>query len=119
MNAAAEQCATYYAIKKAIDHTCPYTNGAGENLVGGAGTWTQDQFATMGPQMWYDEVSYYNYSEPGFSSATGHFTQVVWKSSLTFGFGAITIDGFTAGVGLYNPPGNYLGQFPENVLPPD
>ena len=25
---------------------------------------------------WYSEISNYNYSQPGFSSSTGHFTQV-------------------------------------------
>lgn len=25
---------------------------------------------------WYNEINSYNYSQPGFSSSTGHFTQV-------------------------------------------
>jgi uncharacterized protein YkwD len=117
LNAAAVKCAQYYADKKTIDHSCPYKNGAGENLVGGNGNWTPDQFATLGTQMWYDEIKDYKYSNPGFSMSTGHFTQVVWKGSQKFGFGVINKNGFTAGVGLYSPPGNYQGQFPANVLP--
>jgi glioma pathogenesis-related protein 2 len=118
LNALAEKCAVYYAQKKTIDHSCPYKNGAGENLVGGAGTWTQSQFAQMSTKMWYDEVSAYDYNNPGFSMATGHFTQVVWKSSTKLGFGATTIGGYTVGVCLYSAPGNYQGQFPANVLRP-
>ena len=118
MNANAEKCAQYYAQKRTIDHSCPYKNGAGENLVGGAGTWSQADFASMGTKMWYDEVSSYDYNNPGFSMATGHFTQVVWKASTKFGFGVTTIGGYTAGVGLYSPAGNVQGQFPQNVLRP-
>jgi hypothetical protein len=36
---------------------------------------------------WYDEIKLYNWSKPGFSSGTGHFTQVVWKGSQKVGFG--------------------------------
>lgn len=115
---AAEKCAQYYAQKRAIDHSCPYKNGAGENLSGGTGTWTPNQFASMATKMWYDEVKSYDYNKPGFSMATGHFTQVVWKSSTKLGFAIVTINGYTAAVALYSPPGNVQGQFPQNVLPP-
>lgn len=68
---------------------------------------------------WYDEISMYNYSSPGFSSATGHFTQVIWLGSTQLGIGvALTTNGQTAYVvGNYYPPGNYLSQFATNVLP--
>ena len=36
---------------------------------------------------WYGEISKYNYSNPGFSESTGHFTQVVWKSAAEIGCG--------------------------------
>jgi hypothetical protein len=36
-------------------------------------------------QMWYDEISLYNFSRPGFSAATGHFTQIVWATSTQLG----------------------------------
>ena len=29
----------------------------------------------------YDEIQYYNYSNPAFSAATGHFTQLIWRRS--------------------------------------
>ncbi|MFP2927446.1 CAP family protein [Pyxidicoccus sp. 3LG] len=118
LNAIAEKCAVYYAQKQTIDHSCPYKNGAGENLVGGKGTWSQQDFASMGPKMWYDEVAAYNFAQPGFSMATGHFTQVVWKSSTKLGCGATTINGYTVMACLYSPPGNVQGQFPANVLRP-
>jgi hypothetical protein len=49
---------------------------------------------------------------------TGHFTQVVWRGSTNLGVGiAFGNNGRTAVVvANYSPPGNYLGQFPANVL---
>jgi len=68
-------------------------------------------------QSWYDEMKFYNYGRPGFSSQTGHFTQVIWKGSTKLGVGI----GFSSDkrkvyvVANYSPPGNYQGQFPQNV----
>ena len=36
---------------------------------------------------WYNEVQQYNFAQPGFSAAAGHFTQVVWKASTKMGIG--------------------------------
>lgn len=73
---------------------------------------------TMAVDAWYSEVSQYNYGKPGFSGATGHFTQVVWKGSTEIGCGqARDARGGTYVVCNYNPPGNYSGRFPANVTP--
>lgn len=50
--------------------------------------------------------------------ATGHFTQVVWKSSQRLGVGiGFANNGNTAVVvANYGPPGNYLNQFAQNVV---
>lgn len=34
---------------------------------------------------WYNEVTIYDFSRPGWSSGTGHFTQLVWADSLRMG----------------------------------
>jgi len=68
---------------------------------------------------WYNEISLYDFSHPGFSSATGHFTCLVWLSSTEYGI-AIDIDPTTSKVIVTmntSPPGNMEGQFPQNVLP--
>ncbi|MGA6203368.1 CAP family protein [Nocardia testacea] len=118
LNTAAQQCAKYYAQKRTIDHTCPYKNGAGENLVGGQGSWDGVSFVQMGTKMWYDEIKDYNFDNPGFSMATGHFTQLVWKASTRLGIGYASEGGYTAAVALYSPAGNVQGQFPQNVARP-
>jgi len=66
---------------------------------------------------WYNEISLYDFSHPGFSSATGHFTCLVWLSSIEYGI-AIDISYNKAIVTMNtSPPGNVEGQFPQNVLP--
>ena len=71
--------------------------------------------------MWYDEIKDYDFNKPGFSMATGHFTQVVWKSSSALGcgiaMGAKNGVNWVYGVGQYTPPGNVIDNFSENVLP--
>ena len=61
---------------------------------------------------WYDEVydPGYNFNNPGTSSGTGHFTQVVWKDSCRVGCG---IAGFGEQyvVCRYDPPGNFRGRY--------
>ena len=48
---------------------------------------------------------------------TGHFTQVVWKSSTSIGLGIAHGGRGTYCTAQYSPPGNYQGQFKSNVLP--
>lgn len=68
--------------------------------------------------MWYEEIKDYSFRNPGFSSGTGHFTQVLWIDSVEMGVAkASNANGTQFVVARYNPPGNVLGQFPENVKP--
>uniref|UniRef100_A0A1A8FTA8 Golgi-associated plant pathogenesis-related protein 1 n=1 Tax=Nothobranchius korthausae TaxID=1143690 RepID=A0A1A8FTA8_9TELE len=87
----------------------------GENLA-----WASyDQSGKDVADRWYDEVKKYNFSRPGFSSGTGHFTAMVWKSSKQLGVGkAIASDGSSFVVARYLPAGNITnqGHFETNVL---
>ncbi|KAF8868770.1 CAP domain-containing protein [Mucidula mucida] len=67
-------------------------------------------------------ISYTHHNNPVFSSDTGHFTQVVWKSTTSVACAvgqcpAGTIFGSASQyvVCRYSPPGNYAGQFAQNV----
>ncbi|KAG0000640.1 hypothetical protein BGZ65_004196, partial [Modicella reniformis] len=68
---------------------------------------------------WYNEVKLYNYNNPGFSMNTGHFTQVVWKGSKSVGCAKkfCANSNWNIYICEYDPPGNYQGEFPNNVLP--
>jgi hypothetical protein len=88
----------------------------GENLAWGSGSFST---AASSVDRWYNENSQYNYSNPGFSSATGHFTQMVWKGSRQLGCGVAQCGGQNFWVCRYSPAGNITnpGQFQQNVSP--
>ena len=69
-------------------------------------------------RIWYSEINSYKYDSPGFSFDTGHFTQIVWRDTAEVGVGTCkSRDGsLTYIVARYNPPGNVLKNFHENVL---
>ncbi|KAJ3747679.1 CAP domain-containing protein [Lentinula detonsa] len=84
----------------------------GENLSAAA---PQSITVQQGVDLWMTEASMYNYSNPTFSSSTGHFTQVVWKSTTSVACAIASCNFLGNGTGYlvcrYDPPGNYLGQF--------
>lgn len=92
--------------------------GNGENLWAGSGGFNGASAVTS----WYDEIKDYNWNYPGFSMSTGHFTQLVWKSTTKVGCGlkkCSSMMGMSNAYFLvceYSPPGNYQGEFPSNVL---
>lgn len=87
----------------------------GENL---AYTWDSPLSARGAVDLWYDEVQEYDFDCPGYTSNTGHFTQLVWVGTEEFGMGmAVASDGRHVVVGRYYPPGNIVGQFRANVHP--
>ena len=69
-------------------------------------------------KMWYDEVNNYNFSNPGFSSSTGHFTQLVWVGTTSISMATATSKGGIFVVMRFFPAGNVLGLFQANVLRP-
>lgn len=103
--------------------SCNLVHGSsGENL---AWTSVNGDFAgalRTAINMWYNEVSKYTYSnsDPANFAEVGHFTQVVWRSSTALGCAvqACANNRGTIVVCRYTPPGNVLGQFGSNVLPP-
>lgn len=68
---------------------------------------------------WYDEISSYDFNNPGFSENAGHFTQLVWKSSTLVGCGVKSCNNAWGDyvVCSYQTAGNVIGDFADNVEP--
>lgn len=108
-----------YAKKCVFEHSGG-GGGYGENLA--AGSW--DTYGIVDAvNDWMSEAPDYDYNHPGFSEGTGHFTQVVWKSTTQV---ACAVASCPAGtifsdyasqyvICRYTPPGNYDGEFAQNV----
>lgn len=67
---------------------------------------------------WYNEVKLYDFSKPGWNTATGHFTALVWKSTTKLGCAINTACSWPTYVCQYGPPGNVIGlDWSEEVKP--
>lgn len=88
---------------------------AGENLAAGtAGSLDAETVV----ELWYEEIADYDFMAADFSPETGHFTQVVWVGSRELGCArADCPTGHDLWICHYEPRGNMLGEFSENVLP--
>ncbi|KAF9436679.1 hypothetical protein BGZ76_003280 [Entomortierella beljakovae] len=89
----------------------------GENLAGGY------KNLKKSIEAWYAEEKKYNYKKPGFSGATGHFTQVVWKDTKSVGCAKKFCPNSNWYIYIcnYETAGNVVGNnnayFKKNVLP--
>ena len=98
-------------------HSSNTLNGKyiGENLFFG---YNAGYLGHVPVETWYKEIEKYDFTKGEFTSGTGHFTQVVWKSSEQIGCGvACGSNDYCYVTCNYYPGGNYLGQFKTNVLP--
>ncbi|GAA1004836.1 serine protease [Acrocarpospora pleiomorpha] len=94
----------------------------GQNLYATSGATSASAAITDAFKSWMAEASRYGYHHPGFSRATGSFTQVVWKSTTQLAVAVAQCPGGTIFpsvsyfvVARFSPPGNFAGQFPQNV----
>lgn len=55
------------------------------------------------------QIKLYNFNNPGWSSATGHFTQVVWRTTTRLGCAYNPNCSWRTYVCQYAPPGNIIG----------
>jgi len=74
-------------------------------------------------QRWYNSEADYDYQGgkgKGDKDIPGAFTQLIWKASNKIGIGAAVHKdtGYIYLVVQFSPPGNIMGQFIQNVLPP-
>ncbi|KAG0687172.1 hypothetical protein C6P40_002779 [Pichia californica] len=82
--AISQSYADAYTCDGSLEHSGNSLNGQGlgENLAYG---YSYDGAGAV--TAWFNEIALYNYSNPGFSEATGHFTQLVWTDTTKIGCG--------------------------------
>ena len=101
-----------WADRLAREHAFKHSNqaGKGENLAAGSS-------AEQAVDMWYGERDKYDWSNPRFTGATGHFSALVWAATDRIGWGEARDDskGWTIFVAQFQSPGNVSGQFKDNV----
>lgn len=77
------------------------------------------EYCTDAIQWFHWEEKYYDYSNPKYYKAAGHFTQVIWKNSREIGAAwAIRKDKRLVISIKYRTGGNVIGYFGKNVFPP-
>ncbi|CAD6948208.1 unnamed protein product, partial [Tilletia laevis] len=76
---------TLAAFAKNHASKCIWAHSAGPYGENGAATVGTPVTMAAAADMWYNEIKAYNFSAPNFSEETGHFSQLVWKSSRTVG----------------------------------
>ena len=116
LSSIAQQYADHLAKNDIFEHSDNKYKGnpLGENLYMCSGTAITGKAMTSS---WYNEIKDYDFTKPGFSMQTGHFTQVIWKSTTQMGIGyAQSESGNYYGVANYYPAGNFTGEFKQNVL---
>ena len=120
----AQAYAETLAAKGVMEHSGSKYNGQwmGENLYVTMSSGNPTIAPNAAADYWYAEISSYNYNNPGFASSTGHFTQLVWKSTqyVGCGFARGKYSAYNAihVVCNYFPGGNISGgtYFKDNVL---
>jgi len=112
-----------YAQTLADTDTFQHSNDPlyGENLYW---SWSSDPgwvlAAGEAVESWYEEKKGYNYASEPEDIDSGHFTQMIWAKSKHLGVGLArsSTTGKYITVMKYDPAGNYLGKYRENVFRP-
>ena len=91
------------------------TEGAqyGENIFWGSSA--QSYSPLDASKSWYSEKEKYTYGILNYDNwyPSGHYTQMVWRTTTLMGAGvAVCPTGEIIVVANYNPPGNYMGEYP-------
>merc|ERR1712037_867818 len=117
LNALAQEWADHLIAEGTFEHRL--NNNNGENIYMSSGRAAQEQ-AQGAVDSWYSEIKDYTFGkEPSRGGpVTGHFTQVVWKGSTEVGVGVAQEGSKVVVVANYSPPGNYIGQYVDNVPSP-
>lgn len=114
----AQEWADELAESESFYHREP--NDYGENLYSVWGSGSDFYVDGVEPvESWYSEIKDYEFGYEPMSMGTGHFTQLIWRESRKLGVGkASSSSGKVYIVANYDPPGNFVGSYSDNVPPP-
>ena len=118
LNKDLSRIAQSYANKLAATNTFGHSsnkykgNNMGENLYT---CFNKKATGAMATDSWYSEIKDHNFRKD-FQGKSGHFSQLVWKSSEQVGFGIANKGERYFVVANYYPAGNTIGQFHQNVF---
>ncbi|BFF95585.1 Golgi-associated plant pathogenesis-related protein 1 [Drosophila madeirensis] len=110
LNRIAQEWANHLRDKNVMEHRPNPKYGENIFLSGG-----MDVTGDLPVDMWYREINSYNFDKAEFTPTSGHFTQLIWKGCKEMGSGVARKADRTWVVCNYNPPGNVVGQFKDNV----
>jgi len=118
LTACAQEWADKLAREDRFEHR--QNNTYGENLYS---SWSSNPKAKITGNTpvdsWYSEAKKHDFTAEPRTTGTGHFTQVVWKGSKEMGIAqAKSKSNKIIVVANYDPPGNFVGRYRENVAPP-
>lgn len=116
----AKNYAQYLAGRRTMVHSSNKYRGdnLGENLAYAFDSTKDFYSGEQASKQWYDEIKDHDFQRDH-QKGTGHFTQLVWKSSTDVGFGvARAADGSFYAVANYYPAGNFIGRYVINVPRP-
>ncbi|XP_025202336.1 uncharacterized protein LOC112599595 isoform X1 [Melanaphis sacchari] len=113
----AEEWANYLSVKGLLEHRP--SSSYGENLFCSWTSLPNHRIEGREPvDSWYEEIKFHPFGREPTTLKSGHFSQVVWATSKEMGVGvASNRSGQIFVVACYDPAGNFLGQFRENVPP--
>ena len=101
-----------YANQRRGDCALEHSSGPyGENIAWSSG----DMSGVEAVNMWVNEQADYDYSSNACASGKqcGHYTQIVWKNSVSLGCAKVSCDnGQTFITCNYDPQGNIVGEWP-------
>jgi len=104
----AQAWAKKLADKGKMEHN---TTGFGENVY-----WnTESPTGSRPAEAWYSEIKDYNFGKLEGQKGTGHFTQLVWKSTKAVGIAMEKGNNGYYVVANYYPAGNIIGRYPDNI----
>ncbi len=111
--ASAQKWANNLAQKEIFKHS---NMGYGENIY--MATYSSSPKNVV--DAWASEQKYYKGEKIKMGNNYGHYTQIIWASTVYVGCGeAVSKSGKYYWVCVYDPPGNYIGQKPvKNYIKP-